>query len=85
MIALMAVNLASVLCRLLALWLFTVITNVQSIGHACLIENEPAMARRESYASPACTICISHCSAYQAQLVCELRIFELQQPVTHGV
>ncbi len=30
---------------------------------------EPAMAHCESYACPACTICISHCCAYQAQLV----------------
>ena len=81
----MAVNLASVTCWLLALWLFTVITDVQSIHHACLIETEPATAHCELYAYPACTIRISHCSAYQAQLVCELRIFELQQPVTHGV
>ena len=40
MIALMAVNLASVLCRLLALWLFAVIADVQVIGHACLIETD---------------------------------------------
>jgi len=72
-------------CRLLALWLFAVTTNGLSVSHACFIETEPAIAHCKSYACPACTLCVSHCSAYQAQLVCKLRVFELEQPVTHGV
>ena len=49
MIVLMAVNLASLLCRLLALWLFTVTTNVLSINHACFVETEAAIALCASY------------------------------------
>ena len=49
MIVLMAVNLASLLCRLLALWLFTVTTNVLSINHACVVDTEAPIALCASY------------------------------------